>query len=102
MELSSHLFNSCQLPVGLTASVFGMGATLSNFLGQMVVQHFGHIASLTGSLILSTIPILLFSFMPETFGMRGKTTKQPEINNQSSYTDLEAELKSNEYKTFNV
>lgn len=57
--------------VGLTASSFGLGATLSNFLGQMVVEHFGHVASLSGSLILSIVPILLFSFMPETYGHRG-------------------------------
>jgi len=57
--------------MGLTASVWGIGATLSNFLGQMVVQHFGHVASLSMSLILSFAPIFLFSAMPETFGMRG-------------------------------
>jgi MFS family permease len=59
------------LLVGLTASCFGLGATLSNFLGQMVVEHFGHVASLMGSLILSIVPILLFSTMPETYGRRG-------------------------------
>eukprot|EP00977_Amphora_coffeiformis_P025695 scaffold21458_cov167-Amphora_coffeaeformis.AAC.7 len=57
--------------MGLTASSFGLGATLSNFLGQMVVEKFGHVASLTGSLILSVVPLLLFSFMPETQGHRG-------------------------------
>jgi hypothetical protein len=57
--------------VGLTASFFGLGATLSNFLGQMVVEKFGHIASLTGSLVLSFAPLLLFSMMPETLGQRG-------------------------------
>lgn len=60
--------------MGLTASFFGMGATISNFLGQMVVQHFGHVASLTMSLSLSFIPILVFSFMPETHGKRGSKT----------------------------
>ena len=57
--------------VGLTASSFGLGATLSNFLGQMVVEKFGHVASLTGSLVLSVIPLILFCFMPETYGHRG-------------------------------
>ena len=62
--------------MGLTASCFGLGGTLSNLLGQMVVEHFGHVASLTGSLFLSIIPIVLFSSaMPETAGSRGKNTK---------------------------
>ena len=62
--------------MGLTASCFGLGGTLSNLLGQMVVEHFGHVASLTGSLFLSIIPIVLFSCsMPETVGSRGKNTK---------------------------
>ncbi|GKY91176.1 hypothetical protein MPSEU_000090300 [Mayamaea pseudoterrestris] len=56
--------------MGLTASCFGLGATLSNFLGQLVVEKFGHVASLTGSLFISIIPILLFLFMPETLGQR--------------------------------
>lgn len=37
----------------------------------MVVEKFGHVASLTGSLILSVIPLALFCFMPETYGHRG-------------------------------
>ncbi len=61
--------------VGLTASMFGLGATLSNFLGQQVVEQYGHVASLTGSLILSIIPILIFGmFMPETLGDRGHSS----------------------------
>jgi len=56
--------------VGVTASCFGLGATLSNFLGQMVVENFGHVTSLMGSLIISIIPIVLFTFMPETLGQR--------------------------------
>jgi hypothetical protein len=61
-----------QIVVGLTASCFGLGATLSNLLGQIAVEHLGHIASLTGSLIISIIPIFLFGFgMPETYGKRG-------------------------------
>lgn len=58
---------------GLIASCFGLGATLSNFLGQMVVEHYGYVASLTGSLVLSIIPIILFSNMPETYGLRGQS-----------------------------
>lgn len=57
--------------MGLTASCFGLGATLSNFLGQMVVEQFGHVASLAGSLFLSVVPLLLFTCMPETLGHRG-------------------------------
>jgi hypothetical protein len=44
---------------------------MSNFFGQMVVEKFGHVTSLSGSLLLSVFPILLFSFMPETYGHRG-------------------------------
>ena len=55
--------------VGLTASCFGMGATLSNLLGQMAVEKLGHVASLSGSFVISLVPICLFAFMmPETYG----------------------------------
>lgn len=57
--------------MGLTASFFGLGATLSNFLGQLVVEKLGHVASLTGSLFISIVPIVLFMLMPETLGQRG-------------------------------
>jgi len=58
--------------MGLTASAFGLGATLSNLLGQMIVENMGHVASLSGSLVLSFIPIILFALgMPETQGQRG-------------------------------
>ena len=60
--------------MGLTASCFGLGGTLSNFIGQHIVERFGHVTSLTGSLLLSIIPILIFGcFMPETLGDRGST-----------------------------
>jgi predicted MFS family arabinose efflux permease len=72
--------------VGLTASCFGLGATLSNFLGQMVVERFGHVASLTGSLILSIAPILLFTAMPETYGHRGRRTEQPRNAGYETFT----------------
>mmetsp|Transcript_21515 Transcript_21515/g.50593 ORF Transcript_21515/g.50593 Transcript_21515/m.50593 type:complete len:462 (-) Transcript_21515:28-1413(-) len=59
--------------MGLTASCFGLGGTLSNLLGQIAVEHLGHVASLTGSLVLSFIPIALFwKFMPETRDERGR------------------------------
>jgi len=62
--------------MGLTASCFGLGGTLSNLLGQMVVEKYGHVASLTGSMFLSVIPIVLFALaMPETAGSRGKNAK---------------------------
>lgn len=59
------------LAVGITASCFGLGATLSNFLGQLLVEKFDHVTSLTASLAVSVLPILLFAFMPETLGQRG-------------------------------
>eukprot|EP00534_Pseudo-nitzschia_fraudulenta_P009315 CAMPEP_0201168634 /NCGR_PEP_ID=MMETSP0851-20130426/76411_1 /ASSEMBLY_ACC=CAM_ASM_000631 /TAXON_ID=183588 /ORGANISM="Pseudo-nitzschia fraudulenta, Strain WWA7" /LENGTH=462 /DNA_ID=CAMNT_0047450157 /DNA_START=21 /DNA_END=1409 /DNA_ORIENTATION=+ len=58
--------------MGLTASAFGLGATLSNYLGQKAVEQVGYVASLAGSFVLSIIPIVLFvMFMPETLGKRG-------------------------------
>jgi len=56
--------------VGVTASFFGLGATLSNFLGQMVVEKFDHVTSLMASFVISLVPVLLFLFMPETLGVR--------------------------------
>lgn len=37
----------------------------------MVVEHYGHVASLLCSLLISFIPIAVFSIMPETYGCRG-------------------------------
>jgi hypothetical protein len=68
--------------VGLTASFFGLGATLSNFLGQVVVEMFGHVTSLLGSLVLSIVPIILFSCMPETLGQR--ETHRYHVNNSNT------------------
>jgi hypothetical protein len=65
-----HVYPFCLRTVGLTASFFGLGATLSNFLGQLVVEKLGHVASLSGSFVISFIPLLLFLFMPETLGKR--------------------------------
>ena len=59
---------------GLTASFFGLGATLSNYVGQMVVQEFDHVTSLTASFFISLIPVILFCWMPETLGMRTNNT----------------------------
>jgi hypothetical protein len=39
--------------VGVTASLFGLGATLSNFFGQMVVEKFDHVTSLMVSFAIS-------------------------------------------------
>eukprot|EP00531_Pseudo-nitzschia_arenysensis_P007205 CAMPEP_0116155998 /NCGR_PEP_ID=MMETSP0329-20121206/22602_1 /TAXON_ID=697910 /ORGANISM="Pseudo-nitzschia arenysensis, Strain B593" /LENGTH=449 /DNA_ID=CAMNT_0003653061 /DNA_START=28 /DNA_END=1378 /DNA_ORIENTATION=- len=69
--------------MGLTASAFGMGATLSNYLGQKVVEQVGHVASLVGSLIISIVPIVVFVlFMPETLGKRGSasTTRSKSVS----------------------
>lgn len=58
--------------MGLTASCFGFGATLSNFLGQNIVEKFGHMASLSCSLVMSFLPIIIFGiFMSETHNTRG-------------------------------
>ena len=66
----------CLSLVGLTASCFGLGATFSNFFGQLVVEKLGHMESLMGSLGISIIPVLLFGlFMPETMGQRGSYNK---------------------------
>lgn len=78
--------------MGLTASCFGLGATLSNFIGQHLVENFGHVTSLVGSLLLSTIPILIFGiYMPETLGCRGtaKRSVNKESNiHESSYIEM--------------
>ena len=45
---------------------------MSNFIGQLLVEKFGHVFSLTCSMWLSIIPIVLFGFcMPETLNTRG-------------------------------
>ena len=64
------------LIVGVTASFFGLGATLSNFFGQMVVEKFDHVTSLMASFFISLVPVILFLFMPETLGMRTHHQKQ--------------------------
>jgi hypothetical protein len=75
--------------VGLTASCFGLGATLSNFLGQLVVEKFGYVASLSGSLILSVIPVLVFGFlMPETLGARGAHKKEEKDGAKEDYVQM--------------
>ena len=76
------------LVMGMTASCFGLGATLSNFLGQIVVEAYGHEMSLFGSLALSVIPVFIFGLcMPETQGQRGKVKhmNQSEVN---SYVEM--------------
>lgn len=50
--------------------MFGLGSTLSNFLGQIAVEKFSHTTSLAGSFIISLIPIVLCLFFPETYGER--------------------------------
>ena len=59
--------------MGLTGSCFGIGATMSNFLGQVAVQYLGHVASLVGSFALSFVSLGIFGmFMPETLGRRNE------------------------------
>lgn len=74
--------------MGLTASMFGLGATLSNYLGQQTVEKFGHVASLSGSLIISFVPILIFGcLMPETLGERGAKKANKDIE-KSEYIEM--------------
>lgn len=74
------VFIQYEYTVGLTASCFGLGATLSNLLGQIIVENMGHVASLSGSLVLSVIPVVLFALgMPETYGQRGKRSSEVEV-----------------------
>lgn len=52
---------------------------MSNFLGQLVVEKMGHVASLSASFIISFIPIIVFSLlMPETRKTRGANTSSAE------------------------
>ena len=77
---------------GLIASCFGLGATLSNYLGQMVVEKFDHATSLTASLFISLIPVILFTWMPETLGMRTGAVVEPRrstADRPSTYGSLE-------------
>jgi len=79
--------------LGLTASCFGLGATLSNLLGQIVVEKLGHAASLTGSLLLSIIPVVLFSCcMPETLGQRGKLLSSKEMTRVETMRSSSGEM----------
>jgi MFS family permease len=85
MSFGTGRFN---LIMGLTASTFGLGATLSNFLGQHIVEKYGHVASLTASLILSFVPVVIFGcFMPETLGDR--ENNRPKKSEQTSDAEKE-------------
>jgi hypothetical protein len=49
------------------------------------VEKYGHVASLTGSMFLSVIPIALFSLaMPETTGSRGKKAESVIVQVEAS------------------
>jgi len=72
--------------VGMTASCFGLGSTISNFLGQMIVEKMGHVTSLSCSLLISFIPIVIFSMlMPETMNTRGKKNDLGDDNGDKPY-----------------
>jgi len=73
--------------MGLTASFFGLGATLSNFLGQVVVEKFGHVASLEASLMISLFPVILCTLMPETYGRRGDNHHAIELKTTGDSTE---------------
>lgn len=76
--------------MGVTASCFGLGATFSNSMGQWVAQEFGHIASLAGSFIISIVPVMLFTLMPETKGRRGVVSQEKSLakSHQTSYNSI--------------
>ena len=71
--------------MGVTASAFGLGATLSNYVGQLVVEKFDHVTSLTASMFLSIIPLVIFSFMPETLGKRATKNHPPSPQKGTPY-----------------
>jgi hypothetical protein len=51
----------------------------------MIVEYFGHTASLAGSFFVSLFPIVLFALaMPETYGRRGESG-QKERPNQNDF-----------------
>ena len=76
------------LIIGLTASSFGFGSTMSNFLGQMTVEKMGHTASLSASLALSIIPIVIFAlFMPETSNTREENTGKNVLGTNKNGSD---------------
>ena len=57
----------------------------------MVVERLGHIASLSGTLVISFVLILLLSFMPETLGDRDKVHNSDETtvnDNLASYKPI--------------
>ena len=86
-----YTLNFCRVSstVGLTASMFGLGATLSNYLGQHVVESFGHVASLVGSLGLSIVPLIIFGcFMPETLGERASKGQDPKDSTNTGYVEM--------------
>jgi hypothetical protein len=62
---------------------------------QQVVERYGHVASLTGSLVLSIVPLLIFGcFMPETLGKRGsvintRNQKKENTEEDNAYVQLE-------------
>jgi hypothetical protein len=62
----------CITSHGELSVCFSLGGTLSNYLGQLIVEEYGHTASLQASLIVSLFPILLFTFFSETLGERGR------------------------------
>ena len=59
------------LIMGMTNSFFWLGRTFSTLLGQLVVEKYGHVASLMCSMVISLIPVALFGiFMEETLNTR--------------------------------
>jgi len=87
--------------MGMTASCFGLGATLSNFFGQLMVEKLGHVASLTGSLVLSLIPVVVFGIMmPETMGQRGHGygPRPPKVGEESNLSRRELGVPTTPYR----
>jgi hypothetical protein len=85
--VSSRLYSNtfiCILSIHIV-SIHSLGATLSNFLGQVMVERYGHISSLVASLFMSFVPIVLFCFMPETLGLRGSKPTTQKIDESGMY-----------------
>eukprot|EP00980_Cylindrotheca_fusiformis_P001880 scaffold429_cov114-Cylindrotheca_fusiformis.AAC.7 len=75
--------------MGLTESCFGLGATMSNYFGQMAVEYFGYTTSLAGSFFISIFPIILFATcMPETMRLRGPEMLEQNRNEGNDFLPL--------------
>lgn len=59
------------LVMAVTDTFGSLGYSISQYVGQVIAEKLGHVASLLVSLTLSIMPIIFFMYMPETSGIRG-------------------------------